>query len=400
MLNVCRYLLRREASQKKGLRSSKQLTDLQDKWNALNRLIQNWREVQLVYMPHVVTLLLQTQPPPEAMTTRPPTASSPDVLAENIQLFLPSLLLANIRALPELKEICNLEHRLCKPQADDALSKVQRQRCIIQGLWLFKRLNVSGTGNRPNMRMLMLYQRFNNKTDRAAQKYHVAWHALCVLDPGGSWSTWLKELKPKDVSGPGRDPNDSVASNSRYELSWIWLVQHGAYPSSSESETQIHEAEFNQSMRVEWAKARARMMRWKEELMLIQEEMRRVIVYHQWKANWWRERALMQNHEDQVISSGISGYAHKQAAICVRMAEQCAWHWLPHLKARGIVPSWGLDYKHLLIKPQVSLDGNEMISNTTQDLVGVEDLDEEGNEMKEEEECEVDELDYFELDDI
>ena len=108
----------------------------------------------------------------------------------------------------------------------------------------------------------------------------------------------------------------------------------------------------------------------------------------------------MRNHEDQVILSGISGYAHKQAAICVRMAEQCAWHWLPHLKARGIVPSWGLDYEHLLIKPQVSLDGNKTISNTTQDLVGVEDLDEEGNEMEEEEECEVDELDYFELDDI
>ena len=99
--------------------------------------------------------------------------------------------------------------------------------------------------------MLMLYQRFNNKTDQAAQKYRVAWHALCILNSSGLWLTWLKELKPKDVSGPRRDPNDSVALNSHYEPSWIWLVQHGAYPSSSESETQIHEAEFNQSMHVE-----------------------------------------------------------------------------------------------------------------------------------------------------
>ena len=82
------------------------------------------------------------------------------------------------------------------------------------------------------------------------------------------------------------------------------------------------------------------------------------------------------------------------------MAEQCARHWLPHLKARGIVPSWGLDYEHLLIEPQVSLNGNETISNTTQDLNGIKDLDEEGNEMEEQEECEVDEIDYFELDDI
>ena len=398
MLNIGRYLLRREASQKKGLRSSKQLADLQDKRNALNRLIQNWREVQLVYMPHIVTLLLQTQPPSETTNTRPST-SSPDILAENIPLFLPSSLPAHIRTLPELKDICNLERCLHEPQADDALSEVRRQRRIIQGLWLFKRLNVSGMGNRLNTRMLTLYQRFNNKTDRAAQKYRVAWHALCILDPGGSWLTRLKELKPKDVSGPGRDPDDSMASNSRYEPSWIWLVQCGAYPSGSESETQIHEAEFNQSMRVEWAKARARMMRWKEELMLIQEEMRHVIVYHKWRADWWRQRASRQNNEDQAVLSGISGYAHKQADICVCMAEQCAQHWLPHLKAKGIVPSWGLNYEHLLVEPQESWNSSEPLGNTTQDL-DIEDLDEDGNVTEGEEEVEVDEMDYFELDDI
>ena len=118
--------------------------------------------------------------------------------------------------------------------------------------------------------MIMLYKCFNNKTDQAAQKYHVAWHALCALDPNGSWLEWLKELKAKDVSGPGKDPDDSTASNSHYEPSWIWLVQHS---SSSGSEMHIGEDEFNESMCVEWAKARARMMRWKEELMLVQEEM-------------------------------------------------------------------------------------------------------------------------------
>ena len=149
MLNIGRYLLHREASQKKGLRSSKQLADLQDKQNALNQLIQNWCEVQLVYMPHIVILLLQTQPPSETTNMRPST-SSPDILAENIPLFLPSSLPAHIRTLPELKEICNLEHCLREPQADDALSEVRRQRRIIQGLWLFKQLNVSGMGSRPN----------------------------------------------------------------------------------------------------------------------------------------------------------------------------------------------------------------------------------------------------------
>jgi hypothetical protein len=157
----------------------------------------------------------------------------------------------------------------------------------------------------------------------------------------------------------------------------------------------IGEDEFNQSMRVEWAKARARKMRWKEELMLIQEEMRRVIVFHKWKAGWWRDRASARNHPDQVVLSGISGYANKQADICVRLAEQCARHWLPPLKASGIEPAWGRDYEHLL---PVALDGkDETYGCTTLDLDDVEDLE---DEIEGEEEKEVDENDYFELDDI
>ena len=97
--------------------------------------------------------------------------------------------------------------------------------------------------------------------------------------------------------------------------------------------------------------------------------------------------------------SGISGYAHKQADICVHIAEQCAQHWLPHLKAKGIVLSWGLNYEHLLVESQESWNSSEPLGNTTQDL-DIEDLDEDGNVTEGEEEVEVDEMDYFELDDI
>ena len=46
----------------------------------------------------------------------------------------------------------------------------------------------------------------------------------------------------------------------------------------------IGEDEFNQCMHMEWAKARAHKMRWKEELMLIQEEMWHIILFHEWTA--------------------------------------------------------------------------------------------------------------------
>ncbi|KIJ89355.1 hypothetical protein K443DRAFT_118082 [Laccaria amethystina LaAM-08-1] len=132
-------------------------------------------------------------------------------------------------------------------------------------------------------------------------------------------------------------------------------------------------------MLVEWAKARARMMRWKEEWMLVQEEMRRVIAYHKWKADCW-----------------ISGYAHKQADMCTRMAERCALYWLPHLKSQGggIMPSWGLEYEHLLVEV-----GREAC-DTTPGIDGTEDLNGDGNEMEGEDEDEIGKNKYFELDDL
>ena len=99
-----------------------------------------------------------------------------------------------------------------------------------------------------------------------------------------------------------------------------------------------------------------------------------------------------------MVLSGISGYAHKQADICVRLAEQCACHWLPALKASGIMPSWGLDYEHLL--PISSDSKDETSHSTTVDPDAAEDLDDGDDEIEEQDEHKVDENDYFELDDI
>lgn len=251
----------------KGVKTSKQLADVQEKRTSLLQRIQIWREVQLMYMPHVASIISQTQSTPNL---------DDPIHPEVVPLYLPSSLPAHIRNLPEMKVLCQLECHLHEPQADDALRDVRRQHCIIQGLWQFKRINVSGTGNKPNTRMLMLYKRFESKTKRAARAYRVAYAALKVLNPNGSWSARLKELADKDISGPGRDHN-SDSTNSRYEPSWIWLTPH--VNRSSKADTEITEDEFNESMRVEWAKTRARKARWIEEVTILQEEMRRVISF-------------------------------------------------------------------------------------------------------------------------
>jgi hypothetical protein len=326
----------------------------------------------------------------------------PGTLPENILLYLPSSLPAHIRTLPELNEICQLEQRLREPLADDSLAEVRRQRRVIQGLWHFKRLNASGIGNKPNTRMIKLYKRFDNKTKRAAEKYRAAWRALTVLDPDGSWSHRLKELKDSHISGPGKEADST--SKSRYEPSWIWLVPRVIQ--SDGGEMALREDEFNGVMRVEWAKARARMKRWNEELLLVQEEMRRVIEYHRWKAEWWRGQSSLREHADASILSGILGYAHKQAAICVCMAERCAIHWLPHLEKKGITPVWGGEYQDLLCKVReacnMSKSDHEECEEGILDIGDIEgDVEDDGNgdvDVEQNLDGEDDDEDFFDID--
>ena len=111
------------------------------------------------------------------------------------------------------------------------------------------------------------------------------WQALHILDPSGSWSTHLKELKDVDIRSPGKDLDNTCSSNNCYEPSWIWLVPC-VTTEPNNPEAGMHEEEFNDYMCVEWAKGRAHIMRWKEELLLMQEEMWRVLKYHKWKAVW------------------------------------------------------------------------------------------------------------------
>ena len=76
---------------------------------------------------------------------------------ESLSLYLPSSLPPKIRQCLELKEIREAEQRLCEAQANDALAEVHCLHRVIQGLWQFKKINVSGTGNLANTRMLDSY---------------------------------------------------------------------------------------------------------------------------------------------------------------------------------------------------------------------------------------------------
>jgi hypothetical protein len=232
-----------------------------------------------------------------------------------------------------MSKILNMEHRLQMAQADDALAEIRRHRCIVTGLYQFKKLNVSGTGNRPNTRMWALFTRFNHKITKHAKKYR----ALTMIDPNGLWHDRLHPLDTADIRGPGKDVEES---HSRYEPSWIWLVPRmKTAPDMEGSEEQL-----DNSMQVEWAKSKSRRDRWEEEVPLTVEEMSRVIRFHRWKAQWWREKGKWRKKGSSKVLHGVQAYAEKQAALSDQLAQSSAALWYPILAKRGFSPDWAADY--------------------------------------------------------
>jgi len=368
-------------------KGKKQQADLHDRRTALQHQIYAWRQAQLVYTPHAAAMV--------ASSASLDDNGLPRVeVAENAPLFLPSSFPADVRSLSEMNRVCNMEKKLRLAQAEDALVEIRRQRRIVQGLWQFKKLNVTGTGNRPNTKMLTLYNRISHKIEHAAHRYRTARSALLVLDPEGDWKERLKELRREDIRGPGRDLGDKKTTNGRFEPSWIWLVQRNPTPMSQT------EAEFNASMKVEWAKTRARMMRWKEEYMIVQEEMRRVLAWFEWKALWWEKQTIGRATGQPDVLHGASAYAHKQAHIVRCMALRCAVDWLPALRKLGIEPAWSISY------PQIRDNDKDSNQKTTSGHSEVDDnmvdvVDDDGVDIEEvlSDEEEDDDFDYFDFDD-
>lgn len=72
------------------------------------------------------------------------------------------------------------------------------------------------------------------------------------------------------------------------------------------------------ALRVEWAKAKARGARWGEEVMLLDEEMRRILQFCDWKERWWKDqqdlRSLVEPHE-KTLREGLLAYSEKQMAL-------------------------------------------------------------------------------------
>ncbi|KAG1892934.1 uncharacterized protein F5891DRAFT_986314 [Suillus fuscotomentosus] len=146
---------------------------------------------------------------------------------------------------------------------------------------------------------LWLPSSLKGKPLACTKRYRVAWEALKTLAPllkKVGWRGWLQDLKDEDVK-PLVDPF-SRETKGRRRLTWIWMMT-GVDTGSDGGDVD--------GVRVEWCKSRARAMHWAEE-------MRRVLQFFDWQANWWDEQKDQLICETAAQSSVLRGQATTREA--------------------------------------------------------------------------------------
>ncbi|KAJ6603283.1 hypothetical protein DFH09DRAFT_899070, partial [Mycena vulgaris] len=301
---------------------------------ALIKRIRAFRKLQRGYMPRVRRFLTPSQ--------RALWDSEADRDAEAMRLFMPSDM-----ADPGRREkacgatLGDVEADLREGEAHEALETLR------EGLRMRTMTNRSRLRNATGQRALTRGQgvlRLNNvKIHKAKLRYRYARNALMRVRGSGEWKKELRVLADTDVRALNeravteeeaaqreivhnlRDVEEGgigsygvvALGESRRMLSWIWYA--------GKKKGDPMEEELVEALRVEWCKAYARMRRWHEDTVLVEEEMRRTIEYGYWEG---RPR------EDAELREGLKAYALEQADRETETCERLRAGWA-HVRERG-----------------------------------------------------------------
>ncbi|KAG2743573.1 hypothetical protein P692DRAFT_201723247, partial [Suillus brevipes Sb2] len=310
-LNGLRRRFKSDLSSRGAQATDRQKTILVRQQNALQRKVDAWKRVQLLYTPaaQLLSSRMETQ-----------AGGNPDN-PEDIKLFLPSSLTADTASCSH--HLLAIEWELRIAQAGDALDEIRQSLRLRDYMYTFKRNWIRGQS--ANTRAQNALGRVEARAAAAAEKYRVAHAALSSLAPvlnKVGWNLKFRSLNNRDDVRGMTVPRKGE-SEGRRQLSWIWLVE-----GVGDDEDQV----VQDGLRVEWCKARARMMRWKEEIELLEEEMHRVLRFLQWHALWWDNVAHLRALEG-AEKEGVVAYATRQAHLRRDLSAKFETTWARYLTA-------------------------------------------------------------------
>ncbi|KAG1860956.1 hypothetical protein F4604DRAFT_1882528 [Suillus subluteus] len=275
-----------------------QRSKIQDWTNALKCKVEQWSQVQLLYMPSASHI----------RTTRDSSVGAFEEKAHNINLFLPSKLKEHT---PDT--VC--DKRLW--QSFDALDDLRHHLLLCTHLYKFKHINIHG--QRANSHASAVIGNVERNVLEAADRYCRARNTLKNLHETLGEHDWLEVfLILEQAHVCGMSEGEAGQSEGNRTLSWIWKAQGFSLHHD------LH------ALRIEWCKARARANCWMEEVQLLLEEMRCVREFLSWHAAWWDEQADQRVNLPVAEAEGIKGYARRQAALRRRIQHAFMKMWSGH----------------------------------------------------------------------
>ncbi|KAF6747259.1 hypothetical protein DFP72DRAFT_822049 [Ephemerocybe angulata] len=306
--------------------TKKQLTNLAERSNTLRRRIAVWIEVQRLYMPEAESCRLRHDSASTAVEGKPSTE------AYDIPLLFPSSLPASLKCTPDL---ISYEAQLREGQAYDALEELRRY--LRNRSYLYKRKDKNSKGSQTsvaaNTRSNTAIKRAQQGVDTAAIRYTQAYNALMKLwdseedasmdEP--QWRRDLQKLKASDIRGLSEGLYGD--SEGKRGISWIWKSWSASLTSASEDDIENDE-QLEDALHIEFLKSCTRAARWAEEVELLQEEMRRTLVFFQQKADWWNNRRKSTiGGSTSDYEEGFSAYALSQSRVYTTLRLECERQW-------------------------------------------------------------------------
>ncbi|KAJ7186909.1 hypothetical protein C8R46DRAFT_1206901 [Mycena filopes] len=289
--------------------------------------LRKFRKLQAAYMPGALQELEEEEDARDS--------DLPPPKAEDVLLFLPSGLREAWRAGCRAG-LSRMEEKLREGQCRDGLVRL-RSALHAKGHLLMWR-DDSVVGQRAATRANTLIEQVGERVDTAATKYRRAREALISLTGTEASECW-RELRAADIQLDEEREVDTAArkrlgiigskkarrrgagriSSKDKSFSWIWTAGGGP----GEDEAELHD-----SVRVEWSKAKARKARWEEEVELLREEMKRVLRFLRWRAQWWEERrAKRRLNVTPELRAGLEAYAARQAWLAREVARKFKRVW-------------------------------------------------------------------------
>ncbi|TDL13658.1 hypothetical protein BD410DRAFT_735054 [Rickenella mellea] len=309
-------------TQVRGPRTPSENVNIIERRTALIKRIARFREIQVQHM--VVPAGLSD--------------GEASVNAELIDLGLPSSIPAENRGFSCSQALVTMEVKLREAQCFDSLAKLRHRLHVKSGLVKYKQRNVRHQA--PNTRARGLLNRNDAKIKLYSTKYRRARAAKFSLVGPGDWEQELQVLADDDIraisaSVAGEVPNPRP-SEGRHRVSWLWIA-----PGTQDGDANG----LNEALRIEWAKARARVARWSEEVELLREEMRRVLATLRFQAGWWLDKKTEPavSNLPECAREGAAAYASKQSALFVRLSNHFEGLWVGLRDGRrdaNVAESW------------------------------------------------------------